>query len=127
MQVNGREGLVQGEHPRDDHEHGAHERAGGSVDMDARDLAKSDEKVGYKEDGERGDHGEECTTKREWVSSGRLRLYLPAAAGPRAGRAGVLSDRPIFRPEILSRRSDHAARATRCFLLQGKRMTAKSP
>ena len=57
VQVDGRKGLVEREHARDDHEHGAHERSGGPVDVHARDLAQADEEIGDEEDDERGDHG----------------------------------------------------------------------
>jgi len=48
--------LVKCEHPRDHHEHRAHESPCRAVDPDARYLAQSDEDIGDDEDDERGDH-----------------------------------------------------------------------
>ncbi len=44
------------EHAEDDHQHRAHERARGPVDLQARDLAQADEQVGDDENDECGDH-----------------------------------------------------------------------
>jgi len=61
MHVDGAKGLFEGEHAEDDHQHRAHERARGPVDLQAGDLAQADEQVGDYENDECRDHGSQLT------------------------------------------------------------------
>jgi len=61
--------LVKCEHPRDHHEHRAHERSCRPVNANARYLAQADEDVGDDEDDERGDHEGHFNMNRHESSS----------------------------------------------------------
>jgi len=69
MQVDGGERLVERENSRNDHQHGADERAGGPIDVHARDLPKADKEIGDEENNKRGGHGRQCTTADSRPSS----------------------------------------------------------
>jgi hypothetical protein len=74
VHVDGREGLVKGQDAEDYHEHGAHERARGTVDVQSRDLPEADKNIGDEEDDEGRDHGRHFSTDREKISRKVLRV-----------------------------------------------------
>ena len=79
VHVDGGKGLVQREHAQDHHEHRAHQRPRGPVDMQARHLAQADEEVGDEEDDKSGDH--EVHFSMNGHESSSLACYIRNPAG----------------------------------------------
>jgi hypothetical protein len=69
MHVDGGKGLIEGEHAKNDHQYGTHQRARRAVNMHSRDLPETDEDIGDDEDDKRSDHEMHFNMDREGISS----------------------------------------------------------